>query len=165
MVTLLSFSLMMYNFHWSWKTCIIISNSLSIVIQIIFYLTEPGNILWLLTFSLLTGSKFLTYLWLPYYFGKIGYEEYAASISFVYLFVTPFASLLFNSVSRGVSMSEEYLVCIFLVFSVGGLSVLSFFMNDESAIWIYIVMLIVVSMSQGGPRMFFGSTEIRKRAP
>ena len=38
-VVLLSFNLMMYTFHWHWQICIIISTPLSILIQIIFYLT------------------------------------------------------------------------------------------------------------------------------
>ena len=37
-VTVLFFSLMMYNLHWSWQACIIISNSFFILFQIIFYL-------------------------------------------------------------------------------------------------------------------------------
>ena len=183
----------MYNFRWSWELCLLISNCLLMLIQAIFYLTidevvvqedtqrfnslsesltsvcrflkKSGNWLWLLTLCLTSGAKYLTYLWLPYYFGKIGHEEHAATISFVYLLVTPFANLLFDSVSKRVAISEEYLVCIFLVFPVVILGALALFINPKSPIWLYMLMLILLSLAQGGPRLFLLSTERRKRAP
>ena len=108
--------------------------------------------------SLLSSMKYLTALWLPYYFGKIGYEEYAATISFVYLLAGPFASLLFNKVSNIISINEEYLVCIFLMLSVIVLVILGFLLHKNSAMVVYMVMLILLSLCQGGPRLYLVST-------
>ena len=93
-------------------------------------------------------------LWLPYYFGKIGFEQYAAIITFVYPVSSPFSVLLYNFVAKRVSISEEYLMCLFLALSTFILGGLSFLPSENLSIAIYMILLALVSLAQGGPRNF-----------
>ena len=83
----------------------------------------------------------------------------------VYIVSTTFAVLFFNFVAKRVAASEETLTCYFLVGSVVILGGLCLVPDEKDSMAVYIVLLALLALSQGGPNNFTLTTEIRKRAP